>query len=221
MSDGVKPRRRYDSSRRQAQAAQTRRDIVVAAQQLFLERGYTGTTLTAIADVADVVVETIYRAFSNKAGLFQAVVEAAVAGGAERAELPPEERPAIKAVIAETDPRRLFQLYAATQPGIHARIGPLMRVLTEAAATDPDLAEAARRLEDQRHAGMGRFAQDLADRGFLRTDLTIDEARDVLWTLNSHAVHDMLVVDRGWTPQRYCDWLADTLARTLLRSELT
>lgn len=72
-----------------------------------------------------------------------------------------------------------------------------MRVLTEAAATDPDLAEAARRLEDQRHAGMGRFARDLADRGFLRTDLTIDEAQDMPWTLNSYAVHDMLVDDRG------------------------
>jgi AcrR family transcriptional regulator len=217
MTQPVKPvRRRYDSRRRQAQAAQTRRDIISAAARLFLENGYVATTLTAIADAADVVVETIYRAFGSKAGLFQAVVEAAVAGGAERAELPPEERPAIKAVIAETDPRRLFQRYAATQPGIHARMGPLMRVLAEAAAADPDLAAVAGRLEAQRHEGMGRFARNLAERGFLRADLTVDEARDLLWTLNSHAIHDMLVIDRGWTPQRYRDWLADTLARTLL-----
>jgi AcrR family transcriptional regulator len=217
MSEDVKPRRRYDSRRRQAQAAQTRRDILAAAQKLFVQRGYAGTTLAAIAEASGVVVETIYRAFGSKAGLFKAVVEAAVAGGTERAEIPPEQRPAIRAVIAETDPRRLFQRYTATQPGIHARTGPLMRVLAEAAAADPELAQVARQLEDERHAGMGRFARELADRGVLRSDLTIDEARDVLWTLNSHTLHDMLVGQCGWTPERYRDWLADTLTRTLLR----
>jgi AcrR family transcriptional regulator len=217
MSEDVKPRRRYDSRRRRAQAEQTRRDIVAAGHELFVERGYAGTTLAGIAEAADVVVETIYRAFGSKAGLFKAVVEAAVAGGTERAEIPPEQRPALQAVIAETNPRRLFELYAATQPGIHARIGPLMRVLAEAAAVDPDLAEVARQLEEQRHAGMGRFAQMLADRGVLRPDLTVDEARDLLWTLNSHALHDMLVVQRHWTPERYKDWLAGTLTRTLVR----
>ncbi len=212
----AKPRRRYDSRRRQAQAAQTRHEILGAAHRLFLERGYAGTTLASVAEGAGVVVETIYRAFGGKAGLFKAVVEAAVAGGAARAERSPEQRPAIQAVIAEADPRRQLELYAATQPGIHARIGPLFRVLAEAAAADPELAEVSRQMDEQRLAGMGRFAQLLADRGALRPGLSVDEARDVLWTLNSHAVHDLLVVRRGWPPGRYRDWLSATLARTLL-----
>jgi AcrR family transcriptional regulator len=216
MSEGVKPRRRYHSQRRQTQAAQTRRDILAAAQQLFLQRGYTGTTLASIAQAAGVVVETIYRAFGSKAALFKAVLEAAIAGGAARAERPVDQRPAIQAVIAETNPRRQLQLYAATQPGIHARVGPLFRVLAEAAAAEPELAEVARQLEAQRLDGMGRFAQHLADRGTLRPDLSVQEARDLLWTLNAHAVHDLLVVQRGWPPERYRDWLADTLARVLL-----
>src|SRR6266545_381606 len=216
MSEDVKPHRRYDSRRRQAQAAQTRRDILAAAQQLFLQRGYTGTTLASIAEAAGVVVETIYRAFGSKAALFKALVEAAVAGGAARAERPPDQRPAIQAVIAETNPRRQLELYAATQPGIHARIGPLARVLAEAAAADPELADVSRQLDDQRLAGMGRFAQLLAERGALRPGLSVDEARDLLWTLNSHAVHDLLVTQRGWPPERYRDWLAATLARALL-----
>src|SRR6266545_2423014 len=86
MSEGAKPRRRYDSRRRQAQAAQTRHDILIAAHEPFLQRGYAGTTLASIATAAGVVVETIYRAYGSKAGLFKAVVEAAVAGGAARAE---------------------------------------------------------------------------------------------------------------------------------------
>src|SRR6266545_3219858 len=114
-TEDVKPRRRYDSTRRQAQAAQTRQDIIAAALQLFLQQGYAATTMAGIAQAAGVVVETIYRAFGSKAALFKAVVEAAVAGGAARAAVPPEQRPAVRAMIAETDPRRQFELYAATQ----------------------------------------------------------------------------------------------------------
>jgi AcrR family transcriptional regulator len=216
MSENVKPRRRYDSSRRQEQAAQTRRDIVAAAHQVFLDHGYAGATLAGIAQAAGVVVETIYRGFDGKAGLFKAVVEAAVAGGATRADVEPLDRPAIQAVIAETDPRRQLRLYAATQPGIHARIGPLYRVLAEAGASHAELAEVTEQMEQQRLAGLGQFARLLADRGVLRPGLSTGEARDLLWTLASHAVHDLLVVQRRWTADQYRDWLADALADALL-----
>src|SRR5215472_4308851 len=178
-----RPRRRYDSTRRQAQAAQTREDILRAASEAFLRRGYAGTTLAAVASDAGVVVETIYRAFGGKAGLFKAVVEAAVAGGIARARVPVERRPAVRAVIDEADPRRQLEGYAATELGMHARRGPLMRVLAAAAATDPELAEVLGEMEDFRLAGLGRFTQLLADRGALRPGLLAERARDILWTL--------------------------------------
>lgn len=216
MSEDVKPRRRYDSTRRQAQAAQTRQDILDAAHQLFLERGYAGATLAAIAKAAGVVVETIYRAYGSKAELFKAVVRAAVAGGAARAQVPVEQRPAIAAVIAEPDPHRQLELYAATQPGIHARAGPLLRVLIGAAAADPELARLWNQIEDERLNGQGRLVQLLADRGVLRPELPVQEARDLLWTLSSLPVHDLLVLRCGWSPERYRDWLAAALSRELL-----
>jgi AcrR family transcriptional regulator len=216
MSEGVKPKRRYDSARRRAQAAQTRQDILAAAHDAFLENGYTGTTVSAIARRAGVVVETIYRAFGGKAALFKSVVETAVAGGAARADVPPDERPAIRAVIAETDPYRQIRLYADTQPGIHARIGPLLRILAGATDADPALADVLKEMEDQRLGGMDRFAHLLADRGALRPGLDADGARDQLWTLCSHEVYDRLVEQRGWATDRYRDWLADTLCRVLL-----
>src|SRR5918994_2101492 len=151
MREDVKPRRRYNATRRQAQAAQTRQDILDAAHQLFLERGYAGATLTVIA-----------------------------------------------------------------QPAIHARAGPLLRVLVGAAAADPELAELWAQLEDERRNGLARFAQLLADRGVLRPELSVKEARDLLWTLNSLAVHDLLVLRCGWSPERYRDWLGGALARELL-----
>jgi AcrR family transcriptional regulator len=216
MTETVNPRRPYDSRRRREQAAQTRRDIEAAANRLFRERGYAGTSMPAIASEAGVVVETIYRGFGSKAGLFKAVIEAALAGGSERAQAPPADRPAIRAVIAETDPRRKLELYAATQPGVHGRSGPLYRVLVGAANSDPELAEVLDTLEARRLHGLGGLASQLAESRALRPHLSVEDARDVIWTLCSTAVHDLLVRQRGWTAEDYRRWLASALKRELL-----
>ncbi len=63
---------------------------------------------------------------------------------------------------------------------------------------------------------MGRFAQLLADRGALRPGLSAEHARDLLWTLASHATYDQLVTQRGWSSQQYQTWLADALSQILL-----
>jgi AcrR family transcriptional regulator len=215
MSDDVKGRRRYESPRRAAQAAQTKQDILSAAQRLFLRDGYAGTTVAAIAQAAGVVVETVYRSYGGKAALFKAVVEAAVAGGVARAQVAVEDRPAIRAVIEEPDPHRKIDRYVATQPGIYARSGPLVRALRAAAATEPELAEVWQQLEDQRRAGMANFGRSLAESGALHPWLTAEQAGDILWTLASHDVHERLVVQCGWPPERFTQWLAATLKQTL------
>jgi AcrR family transcriptional regulator len=216
MTEDVKPRRRYDSRRRAEQAAQTRQEILAAAGTLFRGRGYAGTSMAQIATEAGVVVETIYRSFGSKPGLFRAVMEAVLAGGAARADVPVEERPAIRAVIEEPDPRRQIALYVATQPGIHRRSGPLLRALRDGMASDLELRAVWDEMEGWRLDGQGRFVAMLADKGALRAGLSFEQARDVVWTLCSLAVHDSLVVDRGWTQERYQEWLTSALARELL-----
>src|SRR5207245_9293546 len=114
----VKPPRRYDSTRRRAQAAQTRQDILQAAQLLFLEGGYTGTTINDVSAAARVAVETIYRGFGGKAALFKGVMEAAIAGGAARAASPPEERPVVGARIARHNTPRLLGARASAKPRV-------------------------------------------------------------------------------------------------------
>ena len=188
-----------------------------AARHLFPERGYAATTVNDVATAAGVAVETIYRTFGSKAALFQAVVEAAIAGGAERATIPPEQRPAVREMTDAQDARRVLELHAATQPGIHSRSGSLNRVLIEAASADPELADVWRRLEDQRLAGMRRLAERLQDLGALQPALSIEAAADILWTVNSHAVYQMLVVERGWSHAQYRDWIVATNDHALLR----
>jgi len=219
MNETVKSRRPYKSVRRQEQAIQTRREILAAAGLLFRESGYAGTSMPVIAARARVVVETIYRAFGSKAGLFKAVIEAAVAGGSARADVPVEERPAIRAVIEEPDPRRQVALYAATQPGIHRRSGPLLGALRDAAGADPELRSLWNEIEAGRLAGQGRFVGMLAEQGRLRAGLSVEEGRDIVWTLSSLAVYAMLVGTRGWSAEEYEAWLSAALVRELLPAE--
>jgi AcrR family transcriptional regulator len=216
MNREVKTRRRYDSPHRREQAAATRRKVIAAAQPLFLKHGYAGTTMAAVAAEAGVVVETVYRSFGSKAALFGAVVEAALAGGVERAEVPVQERPAIAAIIAESDPAKQVARYAATQPGIHRRGGPLLRAVRDAAAVDSEVARVWSELEAWRFKGQGQMVALLASRGALREGFSVEAASDVLYTLCSLAVHDLLVIERGWTYDQYERWLTDALTRELL-----
>jgi AcrR family transcriptional regulator len=218
MSENATPRRQYDSTRRRQQAASTRRRIVDAAARVFVERGYTGATIPVIAAEAGVAVETVYRSAVGKAGLLREAIQAMLAGGAERAEVAVERRPGMQRIIEETDPRRQLSLYAATQPGVWSRVGPLLRVLNDAAG-DPALGHLRTELAEQRLHGLRDFASLLAERGVLKPDLTIDKARDLIWALCAQANYDALVTARGWSHQEYRDWLGEALAAALLPPE--
>lgn len=217
MNENARRKRRYDAPRRRAQAADTQVAIIAAAARVFLERGYVGATIPLIAAAAGVAVETVYRSASGKAGLMAAAVNAALAGGTARAAVPVEQRPAIRAVIEETDPQRQLLAYAATQAGVWDRVGPLLRVLDVAATTDRSLAELRNRLAAQRRDGLGRFVALLSSRGALREGLTEERATDILCTICAQAPYDSLVTERGWAAEEYRDWIAESLIHSLLR----
>jgi AcrR family transcriptional regulator len=217
MQENTRHRRRYDATRRREQAKLTRYRIVESAGVLFVQQGYTGTTVPAIAAAAGVAVETVYRSAAGKAGLLAAAVQAALAGGAERAERPVEQREGIRRVIEEPDPRRQLAAYAHTQPGVWSRVGPLLRVLDTAAPSDPALQRLQAELAEQRLEGMRRFADLLDRQGRLRPGLAADRAADVIWALCAQANFDALVGERGWSHRDYEVWLGDLLAAALLR----
>jgi AcrR family transcriptional regulator len=198
------------------QAGRTRARILEAAQRVFLERGYAGATIPRIAAEAEVAVETIYRTAPGKPGLLAAAVETALAGGLDNANLPVEQRPGIRRVIEEEDPVRKLQLYAATQPGVYGRAGGLLRVLDEAATSIPDLAQLRERYAASRLEGMRQLAKQLAEQQTLGAGLSPQQAADILVTVCSRANYDSLVTERGWSPEDYQGWVADTLVRTLL-----
>jgi AcrR family transcriptional regulator len=215
MSQPVKPRS-YHAPRRQEQARRTRRAILEAAGRLFVARGYAATTMTAVAEAAGVALDTVYAAVGAKPVLFRLLVETAISGTDEA--VPALERDYVRAIRAEPDPARKLALYAQAVGRIQQRLAPLFRVLQQAAAADAELGALWQEISERRAANMGLLAGELASTGGLRPGLPVEEAADVLWSMNSPELYLLLVDQRGWPPDRYQRWLADAWQRLLLRS---
>jgi AcrR family transcriptional regulator len=214
MTDSVKRRRQYRSTRRQEQARQTRSAIVEAARALFLARGYAGTTVPAVADAAGVAVETVYKAFGNKARLLKGVFDVSIVG--DHKPVPMLERDLVRAITSEPEPRRKFDIYGEHLARAGPRAARVQLLVRAASATDPEVAEVWDQMTKERLFGMTEFARHLSEGGHLRSDITLEEARDVLWTYNSVEIYDLLVLQRGWSDERYGRWVADALKCALL-----
>ena len=215
MSDDVKPpRRAYTSARRQEQARQTRRAVREVARRLFLEHGYAGTTIAAVAAEADVSVETVYKAFGNKPGLVKAVFDVAVVGDDE--EIPMLQREFVRRNMAEPDPRRKLLAYGDHLAEVGPRTGPILLVVRAAAATDAGAGQVWEQVQSERLTGMTVFARHLGEGGHLREGVSVNEARDVMWAHNSVELWDLLVNQRRWTNRRYGRWVARQLIAALL-----
>jgi AcrR family transcriptional regulator len=212
MAPPVKGKRRYDSSRRQELARQNRQAILEAARHLLLDNGYAATTIGEIAQQAGVSVETIYKAFGNKAGLAKAVFDVSVVGDDEP--IPLAERPEIKAVEAEPDAGKKIELFFAGFPARRSRTAPIERMIREAAATDAAAATVRDQLKAELHRGMTMFAHNLIGSGGVQPDLTADDVADILYAYASLDLFELLT-GRGWSHQRYARFVTDALIAAL------
>ena len=206
--------RRYDGSRRQAAALETRRAIAAAAREQFLAHGYAGTTIAAIAAAAGVSHETVYAVFGPKAALFRHLIETALSGTDEP--VPALERASTLALQAEPDPGRMLEGYAHVVRLLHARLAPVFLVLRDGAQTEPDLKAFADELNARRVRHMRALAADLAAKNGLRAGLSLAAAADIFWVMVSPEFYQLWVSDRGWTPEAFEQWLADAFKRLLL-----
>lgn len=215
VARSVKGKRRYDSSRRRAQAAETREEILAAAQRLFEEQGYAGTTMAAIASEAGVALKTVYIAFETKSGLLRALWNRLLRG--DRDEVPVAEQPWYREMLDEPDPERQLRLNARNARAAKVRMGAILEVIRSAALAEPELAALWARIEDDFYENQRRVIASVAEKGALTRGLDISSGTDILWTLNHPSVWQLLVRKRGWSPDRFEKWLADSFCQQLLR----
>jgi AcrR family transcriptional regulator len=206
--------RSYDSPRRRAQAAETRRAILDAARRRFEEGGYASTSVPSIAAEANVALKTVYLIFETKAGLLRAVWEARL-GGEEEA-TPVLQRSWFREVRAEADPVRKLGLVAAQARRVKASSGVLLDVIRTAAGSDPEIATLWSDIEAKLLRVQRAIVDQLDETTSLARGLTRREATDVLWTLNHPTVWQLLVPERRWSSSRYETWLHGAFCLHLL-----
>ncbi|MFH2039630.1 MAG: helix-turn-helix domain-containing protein [Chloroflexota bacterium] len=207
-------KRTYDSSRRKKQARQTRLQIIEAARKLFTERGYSGATIEAIAQEANVAVETIYASFGNKREILTRLISVSLVGDDDPTPLLQRQGP-LK-VMQEKNQRRQIQLFAIDMTEIMGRVASLFEVMRSAAKNEPEITTILQKILEERLGGMKVFIRALMSNGPLRDEISLEEAAETTWVLSSGEVYSLLVVDRGWSTEKYSRWLASALSNLLL-----
>jgi AcrR family transcriptional regulator len=179
----------------------------------MVANGYRATKVTRIAREAGVNVDTLYALVGRKPEILRELIEFAISGTDQP--LAPEERDYVQRIQAERDPARQLEIYAAAVRAIQIRMAPLLVALRDAASTEPEAQEVWQEISERRATNMRRLVAALGDAA-LRPGLSVDDAADVVWATASSELFVLLTEERGWTLDRYEQFLIDTWHRLLL-----
>lgn len=195
------------------QVVRSRARVAASARDLFLERGYGATAVADIAAHAGVAVQTIYNTVGSKAAVLSLVLDTAAAGP----DAPQPVRERMQQRVAQTTtPDQLIVLLATWFAEVHPRVAPILRLIDQAGASDPEIAALGLRRARQRVTNYRHAARTLRDRDGLRTDLTLEQAAATIWSLGAPHTYHLLVIDQSWPLADYRTWLEHQLAAALL-----
>ncbi|MFF0153807.1 TetR/AcrR family transcriptional regulator [Micromonospora sp. NPDC005203] len=203
------------SGKKGEKSRQTRRRILQAAYEMFVDQGYGATTLQGIAERAGVAVQTIYFAFGNKPSLLKELVDVTIAGDDEP--IPTMQRAWFRDALAADTAEAQLRAHVSGTCEVLQRVAPIMDVLRAAGAQDPSLAGMWQQDTDPRLEVQTAAARSLIAKPGATADLTVEHAADLLYGLLSPQLYLLFIRDRGWTPDRWEQWVYDTLHMQLCR----
>src|SRR6266536_1183226 len=206
-------KRLYKSLVRQRQAGDTRLRIVEATRQLLQWEGYAGMTVEGIAQRAEVSAQSVYAIFKSKTGILTELLDQSTFG--------PDYEDAVRRALSADDPEARLRLAAPIARHIHDAQSVTFDLLRGAGVVAPELAKLEQQRERLRYERQERMIISLRDAGRLRPGLDSTTARDIFWMLTGRDVYRMLVRERGWSSQKYQNWLADALVQSLLTAGST
>lgn len=207
--------RTYRSPKRAADAAETREDVLAAARELFVEKGWTKTTVAGIASKAGVSAETIYAGFGTKKALLMELIVRAVRGARPNTPLLEQETPA--GIAQETDQARQIELFCDDIAKVLGRVAPLMEIARSAGETDAEIATLHSELHRGRRRNLEWFAGALLRNGPLRNGMDERKAGSILWRLASPELFLLMRRVEGTSERSYAGFLATSLKLLLLR----
>jgi len=210
-------RRPYRSTLRENQARATRRAVVNAARDLFVEVGWSRTTIDAVAARAAVSRKTVFTSVGGKAALLKLALDWALVGDDEP--VPLSGRKVFRMLEQLTVPRELVAHWAQFVAELEERAAPLADVLVVAADADPEAAEVHAMSERNRLRGAEFIVARLTATDGLRPGLTIERAVATALVLMDPAVHRTLVREHGWTRAEYAKWIERAAAAEFLEGD--
>jgi AcrR family transcriptional regulator len=190
---------------RQRQALATKTQVAAAARKLFAEQGYVATSIAAIAAAADIPAPTIYSAFRSKSGILWWIAQEAVST------LDVDE--VHDAARAHADPAAGLRMAAGLQRRQYEIMLDVALLQLEAVRADPEIAAITERVLGNRERAFRVHLEAISS--VLRG--SVDDALDIYITLVQPEVYRSLVVERGWSPSRYEQWLGDAFVREFLK----
>jgi AcrR family transcriptional regulator len=191
-------------SYRQEQADATRLRIALAAQGLFARDGYATTSIEAIAREAGVATRTVYVAFGAKREMLNVICERWL----ERA----GARELARAILADPDPVGRVRGAARWLTVLYSTDFDVARILDAASDEDSE----TRALLRSKLRGRNRVMNELVASVKEHLVLPLADAQSVYRAFAATSVYGELVVDSGWPPDRFENWLADILSGQLL-----
>ena len=204
-----------------AARAETRRLLVLAAAELFTERGYAGSTVSAIAERAGVSLQTLYSAWGSKRLLLRAYMEYALSGSptalTEQSWVGQVRDQVAGHLAGTTDPRAQLRVAARVFRNVAERAAIGWKLYRDAAAADADIAaDQAEISGGRRHTMAALLTAAHLDTASLRPGLTFQNALDTVMALLSPESYDVLVRQLAYTLDEYEEWMANTLIAALL-----
>lgn len=200
--------RPYRSSLRAEQALLTRRRIIDAAKQHFVERGWAATTMKSIADEAEVAPATVYAVFGTKRALLSALMDEALTGVAD-----PNLDWWREAIEHDPDQAERARQLVALLARMIPRVAPYERLVREAARADEEIAGLACDLLRWRRAASAVVVKTLAGEEGL--SVSLDDAADYLFAFAGPEVYSLLVDNRGWSVKKFEGHLTALVQRLL------
>jgi AcrR family transcriptional regulator len=195
-------------SRRAEYAEATRRAIIAAARELFAKRGYTATKVDEVAALARVSPATVYAVAGGKQGLLHTLVDDWTQA--------PEVDDAYRAIESSNTAEAVLDTVASLTRRMRRDWGDVMRIVLATAPLDSTAATNLRIATKRYRAGLRAAAVRLADFGALKSDMTVDDATDVLWFYFGYAGFFTLMDDNSWSSERAERWLREMAALSLL-----
>src|SRR5690242_2087545 len=204
MASEVKGSSRGSRTLREEQAWATRRRIADAARRLFAEQGYSTTSLAEVAREAGVAPRTVYTVFGTKREILSAICEAWLEDARARGRA--------QEVLALADPVERVRGAGGWLATLYAAGFDVVQVLDSAVDEDGP----TRKLLRAKLAGRNRVMDSMVASVQDRLAVPLTEGQALFRAMAAPGVYQSLVVEAGWSPERFGAWLGDLLEQQLL-----